>query len=277
MSFPTHKSMAVPLCDVKTSHNGVFTKSLKGALHGMVSIMFEHVIIIGSNVPVASTADKAPGASQLEFTIPGYLEYRNLFNDGTYCGIVKVFTERKIIEEHLEFKIRVSEIDNAWWITETLTPQKFTESYLIADSLDGDSLLFHPPENAFFFLNRGKLLVQSAGNSLLSALTVFVEGAYNHAFNVPFFLPNDLEISSYQADPENTSYSELVNAVDLLNFHSKSDIHDYEAYFFIEELSGLLHIYDTGEEILILLFGVAQANPSIVEHLEKLFVDLGLE
>jgi hypothetical protein len=200
----------------------------------------------------------------------GYKEYLQKFHGGSYCGIAEVWKPEKILKENEER--RTTWTDTPWWESDLLALGVDKNYLQIASSLEGDSLIFHQQSKQLYFLNRGNLTVKGAGQTLLEGLTAFVENVAKHPFKTPFFLTDGNEILYYQTSPETISYEDLVESVTELKIHAKSEVYDFDAYFFTPEIQGLINIYDAGcGEIYIFVYGNANSNSMLIERLQHHF------
>ncbi len=131
------------------------------------------ISIVGAPVR-PSSAEAVSGAEvSLGLTFPvGYQEYITTFGAGVLGGTyVRVYPPERIIREYRDLQRRWDE----YWFwddgRDVLTKTEALECIIIADTLDGDEIIFHPSRpDRLLVLPRHSEMVYEAGTDLLSAL-----------------------------------------------------------------------------------------------------------
>jgi predicted DNA-binding WGR domain protein len=125
--------------------------------------------------PLIQATDQQVDALEknLGVTLPqGYREYVKTLGEGILGGtLVRVYGPGTIAKKLNAWRKRIKQ----YWFWDqgsaVLTKQRALESVIIADTLQGDELLFHPEEpNRLFVLPRYKENIFVAGSTLLEAV-----------------------------------------------------------------------------------------------------------
>jgi hypothetical protein len=139
----------------------------------VASVDLSKVKIVGGPLVLATDAEIDALEAKLGVAFPdGYREYVTTLGEGVLGGIfVRVYPPWRIAKELARWRKRIRK----YWFWDQgsaiLTKQRALESIVIADTVNGDEMLFHPEE-------RGRLLVLPryseeifvAGSNLLDAV-----------------------------------------------------------------------------------------------------------
>lgn len=107
--------------------------------------MFEDVYLVDDELQIIDDAAIVAAEEQLGMTLPrGYHAYLTVLGRGTYCDQIYVFPPDKIELETVE--LRETLRDYFFWDggIDILPKSLIEQSLLIARSLDGDALIYHP-------------------------------------------------------------------------------------------------------------------------------------
>lgn len=103
----------------------------------------------------------------------GYADFVTRFGEGTYSGFVRVYPPGRIAAEHRdEFQQRWGEYFLWEEGHDVLPRERVLESIIVADTLQGDELIFHPADpDRLFVLPHGDGRIFEAGTGLPAALS----------------------------------------------------------------------------------------------------------
>jgi hypothetical protein len=111
----------------------------------------DRVYLVFDDLKTVTPAEVAAGADRLGLTFPGgYAEYMAELGEGTLSDYVRIWPPRRIEKELPEHR-RFWSGNFCWDEDGPLTPARTGETVLLGDTLDGDSLVFHPdrPDDLF--------------------------------------------------------------------------------------------------------------------------------
>ena len=134
---------------------------------------FNRIYIIGGSCVLASDKEVKEAAAKLEVTFPiEYYEYITTLGEGSLGNLVRVYPPWRIIAELDRWRDRIRQ----YWFwdegIEVLTDEQAEESIVIADTLNGDELIFHPSQpNRMLVLPRHHDTIFEAGTGLFEAIT----------------------------------------------------------------------------------------------------------
>ncbi|RAU19836.1 hypothetical protein DN062_01820 [Nitrincola tibetensis] len=133
---------------------------------------FGHVYLVTSRLNTVTPEQVASAEETLGFKFPdGYSDFVTRLGEGSYSNFVRVYLPSRIVEEHREFQDRWKQY--FFWDKghEVLTKEQIVESFIIADTVQGDELIFHPAQpNRLFVLPRYHDTVFVAGNGFPAAV-----------------------------------------------------------------------------------------------------------
>ena len=118
--------------------------------------MFEDVYLVDNELTLMDDAAITAAENELGITLPrGYRAILTTLGHGTYCDQVYVFLPDKIEQETAAFRDTLSEYFLWDRGTNVLPKSQIAQSLLIARSLDGDELIYHPDsEHGVYVLPR---------------------------------------------------------------------------------------------------------------------------
>jgi hypothetical protein len=123
----------------------------------------------------ADAAEVAAAERALGLRFPtGYADVITRFGQGVLCGYIRVYPPGEIVageNSHLAWRERIGE----YWFwdegVDVLSKERALECVLVADTLNGDELVFHPsaPERVFI-LPRSEEMIYAFDGGLFPAL-----------------------------------------------------------------------------------------------------------
>jgi hypothetical protein len=135
-------------------------------------VPFDDVYLVTPNRSTASREEVAEAERSLGTRLPReYAEFATRFGEGDYCTFVRVYPPRIVAEHRDEFQQRVSEFF-LWEEGHDILPrERVVESIIVADTFQGDELVFHPSDpDRLFVLPHGDPRIFEAGIGLEAAL-----------------------------------------------------------------------------------------------------------
>ncbi|MDR0781168.1 MAG: SMI1/KNR4 family protein [Pseudomonadales bacterium] len=182
----------------------------------------EDIKIIETPLVLASPAEVDALAARLWVTLPsGYREYVTQLGEGILGGsLVRIYPPWRVEKELSEWRRR---IDKYWfWDAgrEKLPKERALECIVIADTLNGDELVFHPSRpDRLFVLPRQSEQIFEVGGDLLSAIEwMCSSGELTEPFSEREFEPFDSRIETVEenepasaTDPEGESLQDIIN------------------------------------------------------------------
>jgi hypothetical protein len=125
----------------------------------------------------ASQGDVRDAERELKTRFPdGYAEFVTSLGQGLLCGFVRVYLPKRILDEVAEFRSRVQEYF-CWEEGAAVLPKsRVVESICIADTINGDEVIFHPDDPArLYLLPHDSETIFQIGSSLDAALDWILE------------------------------------------------------------------------------------------------------
>jgi hypothetical protein len=126
-------------------------------------MLFDDVRLISQHIEPASLADVQKTESELGIQLPaGYTEFITRFGAGMYCDLFRIYTPDRIPDEtrqHREWWLvsyyEYPEGERHWFFEGSeaiISPEQLQASFMIGDSIDGDNLVFYPPQPDKLFI-----------------------------------------------------------------------------------------------------------------------------
>jgi hypothetical protein len=140
--------------------------------HPRIAVKKNDIYIVNPTLKTATSAAVEAAERKLKAKFPtGYAEFVTQFGEGLYCTYMRVYPPGRIVKENPEFQQRIREY--YFWDkgAKVLAKERALESIRIADTLDGDELIFHPTRpDELFVLPRHADKVFAAGRTFDEAL-----------------------------------------------------------------------------------------------------------
>lgn len=154
----------------------------------------EEIRIVGGNPVPATIEEVTQLEARLNLSFPaGYAEYVTTLGAGVLSSYIRVYPPQRIGNEYRDFQDRWNE----YWFWDDghrlLTKEQARECIIIADTLDGDELVFHPSEpERLLVLPRHSEMIYQAGSDLYEALDwLCTSGVLTEPFHERDFEPFD--------------------------------------------------------------------------------------
>ena len=138
--------------------------------------MFDDVLIITPKLDLSGLERLPELESLIGQMLPAYEQYVKRFGTGSYSNAVRVYAPHRILNENDEFRARCSEYF-FWDGPDTEVSQAdLSEAVIIADTLDGDEIVFLPHKKAgLYFLPRHSDNAKWIGHDLDEAIKYICE------------------------------------------------------------------------------------------------------
>jgi hypothetical protein len=111
------------------------------------------VYLVNPQQDRASQGDVRDAERELKTRFPdGYAEFVTSLGQGLLCSFVRVYLPKRILDEVAEFRSRVQEYF-CWEEGAAVLPKsRVVESVCLADTVNGDEVIFHPDDPARLYL-----------------------------------------------------------------------------------------------------------------------------
>jgi hypothetical protein len=179
--------------------------------------------VSGKALVLAKPAEVNALESQLWITIPdSYREYVTKLGEGVLGGsFVRVYPPWRILKEINEWRERIRKY---WFwdkVRKLLPKERALESVIVADTLNGDELVFHPSRpDRFFVLPRDSEKIYQVGPKLLDAVEwMCSSGKLTERFKERNFEPIDSRAEEHVRRPTTEEAGESLDAT--VNFLQK--------------------------------------------------------
>ncbi len=112
-------------------------------------MIFDDVPVIGRIQPTPRAEVEAL-ETRLGITLPaGYAEFITRFGEGTYCDLFDIHPPQRIERDYLLWRADWRE---HWFFTGVLSRTQSQQSYLIGSTVNGDQIVFYPPQPDTLFI-----------------------------------------------------------------------------------------------------------------------------
>ena len=132
----------------------------------------ESVYVVNPKLKLATEGDVAAGERALETQFPaGYAAFVTTLGEGSYCDAIRIYAPQRIVKDNDEFRARLKEY--FFWDegANVLSKERVVESICIADTVNGDELIFHPENPAkLYVLPHEAEVIYPAGSTFDEAL-----------------------------------------------------------------------------------------------------------
>jgi hypothetical protein len=168
--------------------------------------------VVGGPLVRATVADVADTENRLWVTFPGgYREYVTTLGEGMLGGsFVRVYPPWRILRELSAWRERIRQ----YWFWDkgrkVLPKERALEAVIVADTVNGDELVFHPGRpDRLFVLPRDSEKVYEAGTDLLAAVEwMCSSGKLTEPFTERRFEPFDTRKQKAPAGPSEKATAE---------------------------------------------------------------------
>jgi hypothetical protein len=167
-----------------------------------------------ASLALASDQDIEEAVSKLKVTFPqGYREYVTTLGEGTLGHFIRVYPPWRVLAELDSWRDRIRQ----YWFwdagSDVLTDEQAEESIIIADTLNGAELIFHPSQsNRLLVLPRDDEVICEAGANLIDAIDWLCgSGKLIERFEPREFEPFDSRLLEGKARPKPRRRSNLDN------------------------------------------------------------------
>lgn len=224
-----------------------------------------------------SQVDAAEGS--LGLLLPsGYRELVTTLGSGVINNLVRLGSSDRVVEEQALFQ---HVIRTAWFyeeIDDQFTQDRALESVMIADSLDGDMVAFHPVLRRLYVLPRHDERVYAVGTHMTDVVAWFLDsgiliGPASFRYFEPFVGPTEAAIGG----GSHTRFGEMVGAIRSLGLHNVEDGNDDSVTFFVKEIGGYLTLQDSSATDVYVHFRYrTDRSPEVREHIRQAAIAAGV-
>jgi hypothetical protein len=214
---------------------------------------------------------------------PGYSEFVTKFGEGTISNWVRVYPPARVADEHAGLRERREEY--FFWDegSDVLDRSQVAESMLIADTLNGDEVVYHAQDPVgFFALPNDDGNIHSIGATLTEAIDwLCTSGTLTGALGLKSFEPIEgRERKRFEAESDGPNYETARDALLALGLHGKSNDategDDVCFDLFIREFGGVVTIVEGDHGAIVGIRSNAGADGSKWRRLLGELASLGL-
>lgn len=189
-----------------------------------------------------SDVDAAEGA--LGVPLPaGYRELMTTLGDGVISDILRAIRPAELVAWQEQFQELTRE---AWFFDEpdeTLTQSYALESFMIADSLDGDMIILHPATGQLHVLPRHLDRTYVVGTDLWDVVAWFLDSGipfHSHPFRYFESFVGPIEAANGRA--EGADLDQMASAIRSLGLHDVEEEGVQQRTFFVKAIGGYISI-----------------------------------
>ncbi|MBI3926406.1 MAG: SMI1/KNR4 family protein [Armatimonadetes bacterium] len=131
---------------------------------------WDSIYVVNDRLATASTEEVKELEDRLHVRVPaGYSEFAHRFGEGVFCGFLRIYMPRKILDEHGGFRRKWRE--DPFWNEGPLIAEDLARAVILGDSLQGDQLVLHSSRpGTVFVLPHNSETSWEAGDDLEQAL-----------------------------------------------------------------------------------------------------------
>jgi hypothetical protein len=157
---------------------------------------------------------------------PGYAEFVTRFGDGSISNWVRVYPPDRVAEEALGHRERREEY--YFWDdgADVLTREQVTRSVLLADTYNGDEVVYHPNEPVgLFVLPNDDGVIYPVGGTLEEAIDwICTSGTLTAPVTFKWFEPASGRVRRrFEAEADGPSFEAVRDALVALGLHDRAE------------------------------------------------------
>lgn len=176
----------------------------------------------------------------------GYRQLMTTLGDGVIGGVLRVFSPRALGDEQQSFR----ELTQEHWFfeepDEALTRDYALDSIMVADSIDGDQVIFHPGTGRLHVLPRHDEHTYAVGGDVWDVVAWFQDSGVlwrPHSFRYFESFVGPTEAANGRG--KRTDFGRMTEAVTSLGLHDAMEDNGHERTFFVKAIGGYLGFQDT--------------------------------
>jgi hypothetical protein len=172
----------------------------------------------------------------------GYRELVTTLGDGVISGVLRVLSPTSLRHEQQLFRELTQE---HWFFDEALTQDYALESIMVADSIDGDQVIFHPGTGQLHVLPRHDERTHAVGGDLWDVVAWFQDSGVlwrPHPFRYfeSFVGPTE----AVNGRGPRADFGRMTEAITSLGLHDAVEDNEHERTFFVKAIGGYLSLQD---------------------------------
>lgn len=208
----------------------------------------------------------------------GYRELVTTLGTGMIGGILRVFPPDALEDEQQLYREVTQE---AWFFDEPdepLTMEYALESIAVADSIDGDQVIFHPGTGRLHVLPRHDERTYSVGSDLRDVVAWFQDsGVLMHPHPFRYFESFAGPTEAANGTGRRGGFTGMTEAISSLGLHDAVETGDRERVFFVKAIGGYLSFHDPEvSDVNVHLRYQADRAPDIRERIREAAVRAGV-
>ncbi|GAA1573511.1 SMI1/KNR4 family protein [Kribbella karoonensis] len=206
-----------------------------------------------------SDAEVDAAEAALGLPLPrGYREMMTELGDGEVSGVLRAYAPDRIAGEQAFYQ---ELIDTAWFF-ENLEREYARECVVLADTGDGDQLIFHPEHDQLHVLPRDDERTHPVGNDLWQAVAWFqTSGVLMRPHPFRYFEPFVGPVEAANGTGEDQD--RIQAAIEALDLHNELEANDHDRTYFVKAIGGYISVSRSGERANVHLKYCPDKSPAV--------------
>jgi hypothetical protein len=176
----------------------------------------------------------------------GYGELVTTLGKGVISGVLRVFSPAELEDRQRFFR----ELTQEYWFfeepDEALTRDYALESIMVAESLDGDQVIFHPGTRRLHVLPRHDEHTYAVGSDVWDVVAWYQDSGVlwrPHPFR--YFESFVGSIEAANGDGDRAGFGRVTEAIRALGLHDAVEDNGYECTYFVKAIGGYVSLRDS--------------------------------
>jgi hypothetical protein len=192
-------------------------------------------------------ADADAAEATLGVQLPdGYGELMTTLGKGVISGVLRVFSPAELENQQRFFR----ELIQQYWFfeepDEALTRDYALESIMVAESLDGDQVIFHPGTRRLHVLPRDDEHTYAMGSDMWDVVAWYQDsGVLWRPRPFRYFESFVGSIEAVNGDGNRASFGRVTDAIRALGLHDAVEDTGHERTFFVKAIGGYVSLRDS--------------------------------
>lgn len=175
----------------------------------------------------------------------GYREFVTTLGDGEVSGLLRVCPPDDLLRQQ---RFLANVLHSAWFYTEpneTMTRAYAMESVMVADTSEGDMVIFHPSTRQLHVLPRNDTRTHAVGPDLWALVDWFQDsGVLVNPHPFRYFESELGPTEAVNGEAKGTDVVRVAEAIRSLGLHDAMEDADSQFTFFVKAIGGYVAVYD---------------------------------
>jgi hypothetical protein len=208
----------------------------------------------------------------------GYGSLLTTLGDGMISGVLRVWSPSEFEDKQRFFR----EVTQAAWFfeepDETFSREEALESVMVADSLDGDQIIFHPGSGRLHVLPRDDERTYDVGTEMGDVVAWYQDSGIlwrRHPFR--YFESFVGPIAGANGEGNRLDLDRMIHAIRSLGLHDVEDAGEVDCTFFVKAIGGYLEFREgDARGVYVHIRYQTDRSPDVRERLWQTAVDAGV-